>query len=89
MSTVGLKSPELFPPTPQYVTRQDSGVPEDLSSPSTKESPVIDDLDDTGNSDCNITVIHVSETLAESKDTKDGSDSGVEGCTAELARVNK
>lgn len=56
------------------------------------------------NSDCNITVIHVSELKLskekdaisalenekkdlESKESKDGSDSGVEGCATEIPRV--
>ena len=56
------------------------------------------------NSDCNITVIHVSESKLnkekegipvlenekkdlESKESKDGSDSGVEGCATEIPRV--
>ncbi|KAK0094628.1 hypothetical protein PV326_010429 [Microctonus aethiopoides] len=83
---------EFILPSPQYVTRQDSGVPEDLASPCTKQSPSKnnDDLNDTVNSDGNVTVIHVSETveLTESKDNKDGSDSGVEGCTAEILRAS-
>lgn len=63
-------------------------MPEDLASPCAKDSAQNDDnLDDTANSDCNVTVIHVSETLAESKDNKDGSDSGVEGCTTEIVQV--
>ncbi|XP_015111648.1 uncharacterized protein LOC107037547 isoform X2 [Diachasma alloeum] len=90
---VDLKIPELcLPASPQYVTRQDSGVPEDLSSPSNKTSPENDDEDPNGtmNSDCNITVIHVTDALTEGKDkdNKDGSDSGVEGCTTEIPRVN-
>ncbi|XP_057322241.1 uncharacterized protein LOC130665722 [Microplitis mediator] len=84
-----VKKLELIPVPPLYVTRQDSGVPEDLASPCAKDSAQNDDnLDDTANSDCNVTVIHVSETLAESKDNKDGSDSGVEGCTTEIVQTN-
>ncbi|KAK0178963.1 hypothetical protein PV327_007799 [Microctonus hyperodae] len=83
---------ESISPSPRYVTRQDSGVPEDLASPCTKQSPSKnnDDLDDTINSDGNVTVIHVSDTveLTENKDNKDGSDSGVEGCTAEILRAS-
>ncbi|XP_034937954.1 rho-associated protein kinase 1 [Chelonus insularis] len=85
-----IKKPENLPIPPQYVTRQDSGVPEDLSSPCVN-APIQsdeDNPDDTINSDCNVTVIHISETLAESKDNKDGSDSGVEGCTAETVQTN-
>ncbi|XP_063972698.1 uncharacterized protein Corn isoform X2 [Diachasmimorpha longicaudata] len=90
---VDLKISELcLPASPQYITRQDSGVPEDLLSPSNKTSPENDDEDpnETMNSDCNITVIHVTDGLTEGKDkdNKDGSDSGVEGCTAEIPRVN-
>ncbi|XP_011308884.1 uncharacterized protein corn [Fopius arisanus] len=91
---IDLEIPELcLPASPQYVSRQDSGVPEDLSSPSAKTSPENDEDDDpngTMNSDCNITVIHVTDTLVEGKDkdTKDGSDSGVEGCATEIPRVN-
>ncbi|XP_012277773.1 myosin-11 [Orussus abietinus] len=85
----------------QNVARQDSGVPEDLASP-TGESKRLneEDPDGTINSDCNITVIHVPadpadrkddsadrKDLAEGKDSKDGSDSGVEGCAAEVPRV--
>ncbi|KYM99720.1 hypothetical protein ALC62_09338 [Cyphomyrmex costatus] len=74
------------------VARQDSGVPEDLASPLNGE----EDPDLTMNSECNITVIHISESqnnktndksLAENKDSKDGSDSGVEGCATEVPRV--
>ncbi|XP_018370214.1 PREDICTED: serine-rich adhesin for platelets isoform X1 [Trachymyrmex cornetzi] len=74
------------------VARQDSGVPEDLVSPLNGE----EDPDLTMNSECNITVIHISESqnvktndksLAENKDSKDGSDSGVEGCATEVPRV--
>ncbi|XP_031833899.2 microtubule-binding protein cornetto isoform X1 [Nomia melanderi] len=89
----------------QNVARQDSGVPEDLASPLVDASNLLneEDLDGTMNSDCNITVIHVTEseghkseqTLsvdrkdygAEGKDSKDGSDSGVEGCATEVPRV--
>ncbi|XP_025992216.1 uncharacterized protein LOC105195627 [Solenopsis invicta] len=82
---VGSSSPIL------NVARQDSGVPEDLASPLNGE----EDPDLTMNSDCNITVIHISESqsnktsdksLAENKDSKDGSDSGVEGCATEVPR---
>jgi len=75
------------------VARQDSGVPEDLASPLNGE----DDPDLTINSECNITVIHITESqntkvneksLAENKDSKDGSDSGVEGCATEVPRVS-
>ncbi|XP_024885070.1 uncharacterized protein LOC112463113 isoform X1 [Temnothorax curvispinosus] len=78
--------------SPMNVARQDSGVPEDLASPLNEE----EDPDLTMNSDCNITVIHITEsqnskandkTLAENKDSKDGSDSGVEGCATEVPRV--
>lgn len=81
---------KVSPPMPN-VARQDSGVPEDLASPLNGE-----DLDLTMNSECNITVIHISESqnskandksLAENKDSKDGSDSGVEGCATEVPRV--
>lgn len=94
---------------PTNVARQDSGVPEDLASPTTLlKSPDIDeDLDGTMCADCEVTVIHVTPESAatkrkeslrtdnkeardfpvESKDTKDGSDSGVEGCAAEPARA--
>ncbi|XP_011878253.1 PREDICTED: uncharacterized protein LOC105567749 isoform X2 [Vollenhovia emeryi] len=74
------------------VARQDSGVPEDLASPLNGE----EDADLTMNSECNITVIHITESqnnkandksLAENKDSKDGSDSGVEGCATEVPRV--
>lgn len=84
---VGSSSPIL------NVARQDSGVPEDLASPLNGE----EDPDLTMNSDCNITVIHISESqsnktsdksLAENKDSKDGSDSGVEGCATEVPRVS-
>lgn len=75
------------------VARQDSGVPEDLASPLNGE----EDPDLTMNSECNITVIHITESqnrkaddksLAENKDSKDGSDSGVEGCATEAPRVS-
>ena len=88
------------------VARQDSGVPEDLASPMVDVDKSLNELDPdaTMNSDCNITVIHVtgsSETAkadttlnndrkdygGEGKDSKDGSDSGVEGCAAEVPRV--
>lgn len=75
------------------VARQDSGVPEDLASPLNGE----EDPDLTMNSECNITVIHITESqnskandksLAENKDSKDGSDSGVEGCATEVPRMS-
>jgi hypothetical protein len=75
------------------VARQDSGVPEDLASPLNGE----EDPDLTMNSECNITVIHITESqsnktsdksLTENKDSKDGSDSGVEGCATEVPRVS-
>ncbi|EZA48483.1 hypothetical protein X777_12977 [Ooceraea biroi] len=80
------------------VARQDSGVPEDLASPINDEARPLsgeEDLDLTTNSECNITVIHITESesakneksLAENKDSKDGSDSGVEGCATEVPRV--
>lgn len=74
------------------VARQDSGVPEDLASPINE-----DDLDLTINNECNVTVIHINESqkdkaseksLTENKDSKDGSDSGVEGCATEIPRVS-
>ncbi|XP_076283726.1 microtubule-binding protein cornetto isoform X2 [Lasioglossum baleicum] len=89
----------------QNVARQDSGVPEDLASPLVDTSSLLneEDPDGTMNSDCNITVIHVTDldahraeqTLSvdrkdyagEGKDSKDGSDSGVEGCATEVPRV--
>ncbi|KAI4481341.1 hypothetical protein M0804_009461 [Polistes exclamans] len=96
----------------QNVARQDSGVPEDLVSPVCDINKSLDDEDpnSTMNSDCNITVIHVTESetrnkeedrssstslatvdrkeyTGESKDSKDGSDSGVEGCATEVPRV--
>ncbi|XP_012346081.1 uncharacterized protein LOC100872902 isoform X7 [Apis florea] len=89
----------------QNVARQDSGVPEDLASPLADASDKLlpnEDADSTMNSDCNITVIHVTESTdankpavnnekkdytGEGKDSKDGSDSGVEGCAAEVPRV--
>lgn len=76
----------------QNVARQDSGVPEDLASPTNDEDPNL-----TMNSECNITVIHITESenskvseksLGENKDSKDGSDSGVEGCATEIPRVS-
>ncbi|XP_026674301.1 uncharacterized protein LOC108631017 isoform X2 [Ceratina calcarata] len=91
--------------TVQNVARQDSGVPEDLASPLVDAGKLLaeEDLDGTMNSECNVTVIHVtSETVkptdstvnndrkdyaSEGKDSKDGSDSGVEGCTVEVPRV--
>ncbi|XP_020282587.1 uncharacterized protein LOC109854166 [Pseudomyrmex gracilis] len=83
------------------VARQDSGVPEDLASPINEETRVLNEQEDanlTINSECNITVIHVSEfekrkanekSLAENKDSKDGSDSGVEGCATEVSRIRR
>ncbi|XP_078034651.1 microtubule-binding protein cornetto isoform X3 [Augochlora pura] len=89
----------------QNVARQDSGVPEDLASPLVDTSALLneEDPDGTMNSDCNITVIHVTESEAhksdqtlsvdrkdyagEGKDSKDGSDSGVEGCATEVPRA--
>ncbi|XP_072745853.1 uncharacterized protein Corn isoform X2 [Anoplolepis gracilipes] len=85
--------------TMQNVARQDSGVPEDLASPINDETSPLngeEDPDLTMNSECNITVIHITESqnakmneksLAENKDSKDGSDSGVEGCATEVPRV--
>lgn len=83
----------------QNVARQDSGVPEDLASPVNDESRPLneEDPDLTMNSECNITVIHITESqsgktseksLSENKDSKDGSDSGVEGCATEVPRVS-
>lgn len=86
--------------TMQNVARQDSGVPEDLASPINDEAQPLngeEDPDLTMNSECNITVIHITESqngktneksLAENKDSKDGSDSGVEGCATEVPRVS-
>ena len=90
----------------QNVARQDSGVPEDLASPLVDADKSLNDTDPdaTMNSDCNITVIHVTGSTepaktdttlnndrkdygGEGKDSKDGSDSGVEGCAAEVPRV--
>ncbi|XP_012233905.1 uro-adherence factor A [Linepithema humile] len=83
------------------VARQDSGVPEDLASPINDETRPLSGEEDsnlTMNSECNITVIHVSElesckasekSHAENKDSKDGSDSGVEGCATETPRVRR
>ncbi|KAL0128674.1 hypothetical protein PUN28_003804 [Cardiocondyla obscurior] len=74
---------------PMNVERQDSGVPEDLASPLNEE----EDPDLTMNSECNITVIHITESQnskANDKsltENKDGSDSGVEGCATEIPRV--
>ncbi|XP_032688409.1 uncharacterized protein LOC116852311 isoform X2 [Odontomachus brunneus] len=84
----------------QNVARQDSGVPEDLASPVNDETRPLneEDPDLTMNSECNITVIHISESqsgktseksLSENKDSKDGSDSGVEGCATEVPRVRR
>ena len=85
--------------TMQNVARQDSGVPEDLASPINDEAQPLngeEDPDLTMNSECNITVIHITESqngkmneksLAENKESKDGSDSGVEGCATEVPRV--
>lgn len=103
------ESATLVEPFPQNVARQDSGVPQELASPTNEKLSIEDDPDGTMNSDCNITVIHVvpeseqsvkdnDESLqntgtdnkdfpGESKDSKDGSDSGVEGCATELPRV--
>lgn len=72
------------------VARQDSGVPEDLASPLNGE----EDPDLTINSECNITVIHITESQNSKTndksltENKDGSDSGVEGCTTEVPRVS-
>lgn len=86
--------------TMQNVARQDSGVPEDLASPINDETQPLngeEDPDLTMNSECNITVIHITESqngkmneksLAENKESKDGSDSGVEGCATEVPRVS-
>lgn len=90
----------------QNVARQDSGVPEDLASPLVDADKLLheEDPDNTMNSECNITVIHVTESSeapktngtltnerkdysGEGKDSKDGSDSGVEGCATEVPRV--
>ncbi|KAK9295792.1 hypothetical protein QLX08_010003 [Tetragonisca angustula] len=90
----------------QNVARQDSGVPEDLASPLVDADKSLNDTDPdaTMNSDCNITVIHVTGSTepaktdttlnndrkdygGEGKDSKDGSDSGVEGCAAEVPRA--
>ncbi|XP_017757549.1 PREDICTED: uncharacterized protein LOC108548924 isoform X1 [Eufriesea mexicana] len=90
----------------QNVARQDSGVPEDLASPLVDADKLLheEDPDTTMNSECNITVIHVTESSeapkadatlnndrkdysGEGKDSKDGSDSGVEGCATEVPRV--
>lgn len=81
--------------SPHYVTRQDSGVPDDLSTPSDKESSEQQDDEQnitttTGsiNDNCNnTTVINVNYVLLENKENKDGSDSGVEGCAIEIPRV--
>lgn len=83
----------------QNVARQDSGVPEDLASPINDDVQPLneEDPDLTMNSECNITVIHITESvtdktneksLSENKDSKDGSDSGVEGCATEVSRVS-
>ncbi|XP_014477986.1 PREDICTED: uncharacterized protein LOC106746185 isoform X2 [Dinoponera quadriceps] len=87
-------------PPMQNVARQDSGVPEDLASPINDETRPLneEDPDLTMNSECNITVIHITESqngktseksLSENKDSKDGSDSGVEGCATEVPRVRR
>lgn len=84
------------------VPRQDSGVPDDANSPM-NDSKNEEDADSTINSDCNITVIDVNEMKlkekaavpvlekekkdSESKDSKDGSDSGVEVCVTEIPRA--
>ncbi|XP_012254805.2 uncharacterized protein LOC105685366 [Athalia rosae] len=91
------ESDTLAAPFPQNVARQDSGVPEeDLVSPTDEKSSGDDDPNGTMNSDCNVTVIHIAPESGESgakefpgdgKDSKDGSDSGVEGCAAEPPRV--
>ncbi|KYN36920.1 hypothetical protein ALC56_08711 [Trachymyrmex septentrionalis] len=92
METSYLEPENCLKVTSSNVARQDSGVPEDLASPLNGE----EDPDLTMNSECNITVIHISESqngktndksLAENKDSKDGSDSGVEGCATEVPRV--
>lgn len=49
--------------SPQHVARQDSGVPEDMASP--KNESAEEDPDGTMNSDCNITVIHVTSDSGE------------------------
>ena len=93
METSYLEPENCLKVTSSNVARQDSGVPEDLASPLNGE----EDPDLTMNSECNITVIHISESqngktndksLAENKDSKDGSDSGVEGCATEVPRVS-
>lgn len=93
METSCLESENYLSSPMQNVARQDSGVPEDLASPLNGEQ----DPDLTMNSDCNITVIHITESqnnkandksLTENKDSKDGSDSGVEGCATEVPRVS-
>lgn len=104
--TTPLEDNSLKVSTAQNVARQDSGVPEDLASPLADASKFLneEDLDATMNSDCNITVIHVTgspetpkpdstltndrkDYTGEGKDSKDGSDSGVEGCATEVPRV--
>lgn len=102
METQCLESENCLKVSPpiQNVARQDSGVPEDLASPINDETRPLSGEEDpnlTVNSECNITVIHVSElesrkasekSHTENKDSKDGSDSGVEGCAAETPRVS-
>lgn len=105
METTPLEDNSLKVSPVQNVARQDSGVPEDLASPVGDTSKLLseEDPDGTMNSDCNITVIHVTESESrkadqplngdrkdyggEGKDSKDGSDSGVEGCATEVPRV--
>ncbi|XP_076233799.1 microtubule-binding protein cornetto isoform X2 [Calliopsis andreniformis] len=105
METTHLEDNSLKVSPVQNVARQDSGVPEDLASPVGDTSKLLseEDPDGTMNSDCNITVIHVTESeshkpdqtlsgdrkdyTGEGKDSKDGSDSGVEGCATEVPRV--
>lgn len=105
MDTSHLEDNSLKVSPAQNVARQDSGVPEDLASPVGDTSQLLaeEDPDGTMNSDCNITVIHVTESeshkpdstlnndrkdyASEGKDSKDGSDSGVEGCATEVPRV--
>ncbi|XP_044015297.1 MATH and LRR domain-containing protein PFE0570w [Aphidius gifuensis] len=79
-----------LPASPHYVKRQDSGVPDDLSTPSDKELSEQHDDDDqniTINNDCALTIINTADNILSSYN-KDGSDSGVEGCTVEIARIN-
>lgn len=78
-----------LPASPHYVKRQDSGVPDDLSTPSDKELSEQHDEDEqniTINNDCPLTIINTTDNILSSYN-KDGSDSGVEGCTIEIARV--